>query len=60
MPWVRFVADFNWHPRHNVTIAFKAGMVLLVTGRCAVEAQLAGRAEPAQRPEKQDGDDARR
>ncbi|OAM77701.1 hypothetical protein A3840_08705 [Devosia elaeis] len=45
MPWVRFKADFDWRPRQGVTIAYKAGMHLLVTTRCAEAAIAAGKAE---------------
>lgn len=38
MPWVRFTSDFDFDPRHGVTIAYKAGMVLNVTRRCAERA----------------------
>lgn len=34
MPWARFTADFDWSPRHGVTIAYRAGMMLNVTRRC--------------------------
>jgi hypothetical protein len=44
MPWVRFDQDFDWSPRHGVTIAYKAGMVLNVTRGCAAAAKAAGRA----------------
>jgi len=58
VPWVRFTADFNFHVRHNVTIAYKAGMVLLVKQRCADEAIWQGKAITVDRP--QDVNDAGR
>lgn len=38
MPRIRFTADFNWHVKHNVTIAYKAGREYPVTRRCAAAA----------------------
>ena len=50
MPWIRFTADFDWRPKHGVTIAYKAGMVKLVTTPCAVAAIAAGKAERTVKP----------
>lgn len=50
MPWVRFVRDFDWWPQPRVTIAYKAGSVVLVTRRCAERAVAAGRAVRVARP----------
>lgn len=35
MPWVRFLADFDFRATAAVTIAYKEGMVRNVTTRCA-------------------------
>jgi hypothetical protein len=46
---VTFLRDFDWKPPEKngrVTIAFKAGMCLLVRKRCAADAIAAGAAEP--------------
>lgn len=55
MPWVRFDKDFDWSPKFGVTKAYKAGMVKLVTTRCADRAVEAGRgvkvAKPKAKPE---------
>ncbi|QIG68725.1 hypothetical protein EVB67_075 [Rhizobium phage RHph_TM3_3_14B] len=50
MPWVRFTADMDWKPKPAVTIAYKAGMVRLVTRACAAKATDAGKAEKTERP----------
>lgn len=53
MPWIRFSADFDWSPpayRNRVTIAYKAGMVQLVTRACADKATAKGAASPTKRP----------
>jgi hypothetical protein len=44
MPWVRFTDNFDWRPKPQVTIAYKAGMHLLVTTPCAEQAVAAGKA----------------
>lgn len=49
MPWVRFTAPFDFHIKHNVTIAYKAGGEYLVKQRCADEAMKAGKAVEAAR-----------
>lgn len=49
MPRVLFLQDFDWSPRPGVTIAFKAGMGLLVTTPCAGAAVRAGKAERVKR-----------
>lgn len=51
MPWVSFDRDFDWRPKQGVTIAYKAGMHLLVTTPCAEAAIAAGKArrEPKRR-----------
>lgn len=60
MPWVRFTADFPWHPRHNVTVMYRAGETYLVKQVVADAARAKGAAEITKRAEKQDGNDARR
>jgi hypothetical protein len=50
MPWVRFLADYDWRATPAVTIAYKADTVALVTTPCAAAAQAAGKAEACQRP----------
>lgn len=49
MPRIIFTADFNWHARPNVTIAYKAGNEYPVTQRCADQAIGKGKAKPVQR-----------
>ncbi len=44
MAWVRFTADFDYHPRPRVTIAYKTGMVMRVKRDCANQATALGRA----------------
>jgi hypothetical protein len=51
MPWVRFLADFDWRATPAVTYAYKAGTTELVTTPCAVAAKAAGVAEPV-KPQK--------
>lgn len=50
MPWVRFTEDFDWSPKFGVTKAYKAGMTLLVTTRCANKAVEAKRAVKVAKP----------
>lgn len=45
MPWVRFIQDFDFHPKTGVTIAYKRGAVLFVNTPCAEQAIAKGRAE---------------
>lgn len=45
MPRVRFTADFDFRPKHGVTIAYLAGMTKMVTTRCAEQAIAAGKAK---------------
>lgn len=48
MPRVRFTGDFDWSPPEfngRVTMAYKAGMTLIVTTPCAEAAVAAGKAE---------------
>lgn len=55
MPVVKFSADFDWKPKAAVTIAYKAGMQLLVTTPCAMAAVAAGKGtiitEPRRKPD---------
>ncbi|MGV3649846.1 MAG: hypothetical protein ACO1OK_00340 [Devosia sp.] len=44
MPWVRFLADHDHKPTRQVTIAYRAGQVRLVTTACAKRAIALGRA----------------
>ena len=50
MPSVRFVADFDFKPKSQVTLAFKAGVVRYVTRACACAAIERGKAIPTERP----------
>lgn len=55
MPWLAFTADFDFSPvAHGgrVTIAFKAGMRMLVTRECAEAAIAAGKAKRTISPRK--------
>lgn len=42
---VRFLRHFDWRPHPRQVIAYRAGMVLTVTRRCAEQAIAAGAAE---------------
>jgi hypothetical protein len=47
MPWVRFIRDFDWHPRklnRRSNVSFKAGMRLMVTREAADDAIAVGAA----------------
>jgi hypothetical protein len=49
---VQFTADFDWHPKYGVTIAYKAGWSGSVTRRCgeaAISKGLAERLKPPRR-----------
>lgn len=50
MAWVRFTANFDYHPRPRVTIAYKTGMALRVKRDCANQAIALGRAEEVPTP----------
>lgn len=54
--WVRFIADFNWKPRPQVTIAYKANSVQNVTTPCAEAAVAKGKAVKVPRARKIDAD----
>lgn len=45
MPWVRMTEAWDWKPKPQVTIAYKAGATELVTTACAKAAVAAGKAE---------------
>lgn len=45
MPRVKFTADFDWKPTRQVTIAYRAGDLEMVTTPCANAAIAAGKAE---------------
>ncbi|MEQ1901862.1 MAG: hypothetical protein ABL866_14160 [Devosia sp.] len=45
MPWIKFTADFDFRPKPAVTLAYRAGQVVLVTTACAKAAIDKGRAE---------------
>src|SRR5262245_61370519 len=54
MPWVAFVADFDWFPdvcKGRCCFAFRATTVALVTRECARKAIAAGKATETERPE---------
>lgn len=44
MPWVRMTEAWDWKPKPQVTIAYKAGATELVTTACAKAAVAAGKA----------------
>jgi hypothetical protein len=50
MPWVRFIADFDFKPAPRITLAFHAGQVRLVTTACAAAASTKGKAVRATKP----------
>jgi hypothetical protein len=50
MPWVRFTENFDFSHRYGSTTAYKAGMVLNVTRRCAGAALAAKRAVRLRKP----------
>lgn len=52
MPWVKFSRDYSFVPmrKRTISIAFKAGMTMLVTTECAAVAIFAGAAERVEKP----------
>lgn len=52
MPWLRFTADFDFKPRPQVTIAYRAGEEKNVPTACAAAAVKAGKAVRLPRPAK--------
>jgi len=55
MPWVRFTADFAFVPskKQQIAIAYKKGMVLLVTTECYATAAFKGAAVMTEKPKGQ-------
>lgn len=60
MPWLLFRRDFDFKPRPQFMICYRAGHRYLVTRACAAEAMLAGAGELCERPVKEGSDDRRR
>jgi hypothetical protein len=59
MPRVTFTDDFDFKPKPQVTIAYKAGWSGLVTTPCADQAVAAGKATRQAKPKaKEPADDA--
>ena len=56
MPWLRFTANFDWKPKPQVTIAFKAGQEKNVPTPCAEAALAKGVAVRLPRKRRTDGD----
>lgn len=56
MPWVRFTADFDFKPKPQVTLAFRAGQEKNVTTPCAEAAIAKGKAVKLPRKRKGDAD----
>jgi len=52
MPWVKFVEEFSYKPKPQVTQVYKAPGVYLVTSACARAAIDSGKAFAAERPSK--------
>lgn len=50
MPWLRFLADFDWKPQPTITIAYLAGATELVTRACAAAATSTGKSIIIERP----------
>lgn len=50
MPWLKFHQDYDWRPKTNVIVAYKAGMTRLVTTPCAAAATAAGAAVRVAKP----------
>lgn len=50
MPWFRFDHDFDFKPRPGVTVAYRAGMHVLVTRVCALRAEALGRGKRERKP----------
>lgn len=49
MPWIEFTEDFDWKPKPQVTIAYRAGMALNVTTACANDAVRKGKGKRLKR-----------
>lgn len=50
MPWIRFTADFDFRPSRRLTLAYRAGMTLLVPTAAAEAAEAAGAGRRVARP----------
>lgn len=55
MPWVRFTADFDFKPKPQVTIAYLAGQVRLVSQACAEAAKARKKAVTAKKADANGG-----
>jgi hypothetical protein len=55
MPWVEFTDDFDWKPKPQITIAYRAGFKGNVTTPCAQAAVAKGVATKSKTPRKDDG-----
>ena len=55
MAWVRFLADFDFKPRPQVTIAYRRGQAANVTTPCAAQATATGKAVRIKKVSKSDG-----
>lgn len=58
MAWVHFTQDHDFNVRRGVTIAYKTGMEMNVTARCAREAIALDRAERIKAPPKSEPETA--
>lgn len=50
MPWVRFLTNFDWKPKQQVTVGYLSSTTELVTRDCAAAAIAAGKATTSRRP----------
>lgn len=51
MPWVHFIADFDFRPSRRLALAYRAGTTLLVPTAAAEAAETAGTGRRVPRPE---------
>lgn len=58
MPWVYFYRNYEFKPRRNLILVYRAGGTYLVTRACADSAIMVEAAIPTQRPTREE--DARR
>ena len=60
MPWVEFIADFEFRPSPSTSIDYLSGMRLSVTEACAAQAVAAGKAKRVATPKAADRADFER
>jgi hypothetical protein len=51
MPWIHFIADFDFRLSRRLTLAYRAGATLLIPAAAALAAEAAGAGRRVSKPE---------